>query len=75
MKPLEKDLQLRVLAAVRSRGSQKALALELGMSDTELSRLLSDHLPRLCALLSHLELDVVDAGHVLDLRRVLKSVL
>lgn len=63
------------MAAVRSHGAQKALAIELGMSDTELSRLLSDHTPRLCALLAHLGLDVVDAGHVADLRRVLKTVL
>jgi hypothetical protein len=75
MKRPEKELQDKVLAAVRAHGAQKCLAIELHMSDTELSRLLSDHLPKLCLLLSHLELDVTDAGHVADLRRVLKTVL
>lgn len=75
MKAPEKELQERILAAVRSHGAQKSLAIELSMSDTELSRLLSDHTPKLCALLAHLGLEIVDQGHVADLRRVLKSVL
>lgn len=75
MKRPEKELQELVLASVRARGAHKGLAIELAMSDTELSRLLSDHLPKLCALLSHLDLDITDAGHVADLRRVLKTVL
>lgn len=70
--PVSGDL---VLAAVRSYGQQKRLASDLGLSDVELSRLLNDQLPRVCALLARLDLEVVPAGHVTDLRRVLKAVL
>lgn len=77
--PPEKDLQRvsteRVLAAVRGYGAQKRLAADLNLTDVELSRLVNDQLPKLCALLSHLDLEVVEAGHVGDLRRVLKAVL
>lgn len=76
---LEKDLRRvsseRVLAAARSYGAQKRLAVDLDLSDVELSRLLNDQLPKLCALLAQLDLEIVEAGHVADLRRVLKEVL
>lgn len=76
---LEKDLHRvscdRVLAAVRGYGAQKRLALDLDLTDVELSRLVNDQLPKLCALLSQLDLEIVEAGHVGDLRRVLKAVL
>ncbi len=60
---------------MRAYGQQKRLALDLEMTDVELSRLVNDQLPKLCALLAHLQLEVVPAGHVSDLRRVLKVVL
>jgi len=79
MTPPEKELQSvstdRVLSAVRAYGSQKRLALDLGLTDVELSRLVNDQLPKLCGLLTQLKLEVVDADHVADLRRVLKVVL
>lgn len=75
----EKELQVvsgeRVLAAVRAYGSQKRLALDLEMSDVELSRLVNDQLPKLCGLLGKLGLEVVPQDHVRDLRAVLKAVL
>lgn len=60
---------------MRTVGLQKTLAADLGMSDTQVSRLLNDEAPRVIHLLAHLGLEVVDAGHVSDLRRVLKVVL
>lgn len=75
----EKDLRRvsteRIAAAVRAHGSQKALAVDLGMSDTEVSRLINDQVPKLATLLALLGLEVVEAGHVADLRRVLKEIL
>jgi hypothetical protein len=65
----------RVIAAVRAYGPQKRLALDLDLSDVELTRLVNDHLPKLCALMAQLGLEVVDQGHVADLRKVLKAVL
>jgi len=63
------------MAALKAYGRQQALALDLDMSDVELSRLLSHHLPKVCMLLGRLDLEVVRAGHIVDLRRVLKEVL
>lgn len=75
----EKDLRRvsadRVLAAVRGYGAQKRLAADLDLTDVELSRLVNDQLPKLCMLLAQLDLEIVEAGHVGDLRRVLKAVL
>ena len=75
----EKDLRRvsvdRVLAAVRGYGAQKRLAADLDLTDVELSRLVNDQLPKLCSLLAQLDLEIVEAGHVGDLRRVLKAVL
>ena len=76
---LEKDFQKVsadvVLAAVRTYGSQKRLALDLELSDVELSRLVNDQLPKLCALLDQLGLEITPRDHVRDLRAVLKAVL
>ena len=75
----EKDLRRvsadRVLAAVRGYGAQKRLAADLDLTDVGLSRLVNDQLPELCMLLAQLDLEIVEAGHVGDLRRVLKAVL
>lgn len=65
----------RVLLAVRSHGLQKQLAIELGMSDGELSKLLSDQLPKIGRLLEVLELEIVCKGYVGALRRALKEEL
>lgn len=65
----------RVRSAVQAQGRAKALAIELGMSDVEFSRLINDHLPKACRLMAHLGLEVVASGHVADLKRVLKEVL
>ncbi len=79
VKPPEKDLRevsaTRVRAALAAYGQHKRLALDAELSDTELSRLLNDHLPKFTRLLELLGLEVVEAGHVDDLRRVLKQVL
>ena len=76
---LEKDFQKVsadvVLAAVRTYGSQKRPALDLELSDVELSRLVNDQLPKLCALLDQLGLEITPRDHVRDLRAVLKAVL
>lgn len=65
----------RVNTAVHTYGRHKALAADLDMTDVELSRLLNDQLPRVCTLLELLGLEVVQAGHVADLRKVLKECL
>ena len=64
-----------MLAAVRTYGAQKRLALDLDLSDVELSRLLNDQLPKFCALLDKLGLEITPRNHVRDLRAVLKAVL
>ena len=75
----EKELQQislnRLSEAVRAYGLQKALAQDVGLSDTELSRVLHEHGPKLIKVLSVLGLIVVDADHVDTLKRVLKEVL
>lgn len=75
----EKELHIvslnRLTEAVRAYGLQKALASDLGMSDADLSRLLHDQAPKLIRVMAQLGLEVVDSGHVGDLRRVLKEVL
>lgn len=79
MKLVEKDLRgistSRLQAAVWVAGAQKAIAKDLDMSDTQISRLINDEAPRVIKLLAHLGLEIVEAGHVDDLRRVLKEVL
>lgn len=65
----------RLSEAVRSYGLQKQLASEIGLSDTELSRILHEQAPKLVKVLTVLGLEIVPTGHVEDLRRVLKEVL
>ena len=65
----------RVVTEVRAYGAHKRLAIDLGLTDVELSRLINDHLPKFCALLSQLNLEIVPHGHVQDLRAVLKAIL
>lgn len=76
---LDKDLQTvsnnKILEGVRTYGQQKSLAIELNMSDTELSRLINDQAPKFVRLLTVLNLQVVDADLVDNLRKVLKEVL
>lgn len=75
----EKDFQRVstdvVVSAVRTYGSQKRLAVDLELSDVELSRLVNDQLPKFCALLDKLGLEITPQNHVRDLRAVLKAVL
>lgn len=75
----EKDLQTlstsRLAEAVRAHGLQKQLAMDVGMSDADLSRLLHEQAPKLIRVLSVLQLELVPGGHVADLKRVLKEVL
>jgi uncharacterized protein YidB (DUF937 family) len=75
----EKELHVvsmnRLSEAVRSFGLQKQLAAEIGISDTELSRLLHEQAPRLIRVMSVLGLELADAGEVSDLKRVLKRCL
>ena len=65
----------RIRAGVKAYGLQKQLASELGMSDADLSKFLEGQLPKFARLLEALQLEVVDGGHVSDLKRVLKAVL
>lgn len=65
----------RIRAGVKAYGLQKQLASDLGMSDPDMTKFLDGQLPRFARLLEVLELEVVDRGHVTDLRRVLKEVL
>lgn len=73
----EKKLQQLELvrSAVRAHGLHKVLASELDMDDSALSKLLEHQIPKLIALLCVLELEIIQVGHVDDLRRVLKAVL
>lgn len=76
---LEKDLQRisaeRVVTEIRAYGAQKRLAADLDLTDVELSRLVNDHMPKVCALLAQLGLEIVPHSHVKDLRSVLKAIL
>ena len=62
----------RIRASVRAYGQQKALAMDLGMTESTLSKLLEIQVPHLCALLDRLGLEVVEKGEIDDLLRVLK---
>ena len=65
----------RIRLAAKSHGLQKQLAIEIGISNTELSKFLGGQLPKLALLLEALDLEVVAKGHINDLRRCLKEVL
>lgn len=65
----------RITESVRAYGLQKALAQDVGLSDTELSRVLHEQMPKILKVLGILGLEVVPADHVADLRRVLKEYL
>lgn len=74
--PSGKSLSMdRIRASVRAYGQQKALAMDLGMTESTLSKLLEIQVPHLVQLLDRLGLEVVEKGHVANLRAVLKSVL
>ena len=65
----------RIRASVRACGQQKALAMDLGMTESTLSKLLEIQAPHLVQLLDRLGLEVVEKNHVASLRAVLKAVL
>lgn len=65
----------RIKTAIKAHGQQKTLAIELQMSDSNLSKFIDEQLPLFCRLLDVVGLEVVQKGHVADLRRVLKEVL
>ena len=65
----------KIRAAVRAFGAQKVLAIETGLEEAALSKLLSEQLPKFNRLLEVLDLEVVERGHVANLRAVLKEVL
>ena len=49
--------------------------MDLGMTESTLSKLLEIQVPHLVQLLDRLGLEVVEKGHVASLRAVLKAVL
>lgn len=75
----EKELQQismnRLSEAVRAYGLQKALAQDVGLSDTELSRVLHEQAPKLIKVLSVLGLEIVDKDFVEALKKVVKNVI
>jgi transcriptional regulator with XRE-family HTH domain len=76
LSPDSREVSLqRIRAAARTYDRQKQLAQELGTTDSTLSKYLNEQLPKLCALLDLLGLEVVPQGHLADLKRVLKETL
>ena len=67
--------ETRIRDSVRRYGLQKQLASKLGMSDSNLSKLLDGQLPVFLRLLDELGLEVSDPMEVEYLRRVLKRYL
>lgn len=64
-----------IKSAIKSHGLQKQLALELGMSESNLTKFIDGQLPNFVRLLAILHLEVVEKGEVDDLKRVLKRCL
>ena len=64
-----------VRAAIKAHGLQKQLAYELGMSEANLSKFIDGQLPVFANLLTILHMEVIEAGEVEDLKRVLKRCL
>ena len=64
-----------VRAAIKAHGLQKQLAYELGMSEANLSKFIEGQLPVFAKLLAILHMEVIEAGEVEDLKRVLKRCL
>lgn len=65
----------RLQEAVRKYGLQKQLASDLMLSDTEVSRLINDHAPKLIALMTLLGLEVVSSDYVDSLKKILRESL
>lgn len=53
-----------ILQGLQDPGRAVSLASAMGVSETTFSRLRSDHLPNLCALLAHMGLKVVPLDRV-----------
>lgn len=64
-----------IKAAIKAHGLQKQLAIDLGMSEANLSKFIDWQLPVFMRLLAILDLEVVEHGEVGDLKRVLKRYL
>jgi hypothetical protein len=65
----------RLQDAARQYGLQKRLALDMAMTDSEVSRLLHDQAPKVINLMAQLGLEVVSSEYVESLRRILKETL
>lgn len=65
----------RIHAACKAYGLQKQLAHQLGVSDTELSRMLNEQVPKLCVLIEALGMELVDSEYLASIRKVLKETL
>lgn len=63
--PLERarKVESTILQALSSPGTQAAIAVVLGLSESTISRMKNDHLGTFCAVLAHAGLKVVPAAY------------
>lgn len=64
-----------LLTAYESAGKKAAIAQQLGESESQLSKLVHTHGPKLCRLLDLLGLELHEAGYVAAVEKVLREKL
>lgn len=65
----------KLVAAYEAAGKKTVIAAELGERDSQLSKLVHMHGPKLCRLLDLLGLELHDAGYVKAIEKALKEKL
>ena len=73
--PANDGSESRVRSALRGYGQQKRLAINIGVSESSLSKFIDGQLPVFLRLIDELGLEVVDRGEIRDLKNVLKRYL
>lgn len=65
----------KLMTAYETCGKKGAMAARVGFSESQLSKLVHTHGPKICALLDQLGLDLVDANYLSAVETVLKEKL
>lgn len=65
----------KLIEAYESAGKKGAIAIQLGESESQLSKLVHTHGPKLCRLLDLLGLELTSAGYLSAVETVLREKL
>ncbi len=75
MKPIAERSLDRVRSALASGEKRAALAMEIGISEGQLSKLINGDLTRLCEIAAALGLEIVPTDYIASIERILKEKL